>query len=202
MLTMSTEYTAMQYYWYFMVVTAFTNNLLWQMLLRAINTGLNLGSDFADVVRTVAATVPTVISATWLNWCILRKQRDKVATCWCVVSHTLTLVLNRHDNDSSDAIHAPIQHILVRCSWVEVLLSNGSWRGARRASSLSYLHRFWGCIPMQRCPGSCRASRRSSDVYVLLLWCSAAEAQPYLHVQAKVRCRWPALAILVRHDDI
>ena len=57
-----------------MLVTAFTSNLLWNMTIQALQTGLNLGTGFAGVVRDVAQILPTVISSTWLNWCILSES--------------------------------------------------------------------------------------------------------------------------------
>jgi len=54
-----------------MVFTAFTANLLANMTLNAINNGLVIGSQFRDVIITVANQVPTS-AFTWLNWIILR----------------------------------------------------------------------------------------------------------------------------------
>lgn len=63
----------MTYYWWFMLVTAFTSNLLSQMVIQGFNTGVRIGAEATVVLRKVAAIVPTVISATWLNWCIVSK---------------------------------------------------------------------------------------------------------------------------------
>lgn len=65
------EYYALQYYWWFMVVTAFSGSSLVTMVLNAFNEG-QLGSEATKVLTTIAATIPTQISATWINWIIVR----------------------------------------------------------------------------------------------------------------------------------
>jgi hypothetical protein len=65
------EFFAMQYFWWFMVLTAFTGQLLANMVIDAIRQG-SLGAEFAAVLRKVAITIPSTLSATWLNWIIFR----------------------------------------------------------------------------------------------------------------------------------
>ena len=66
------EFKALQYFWWFMVVTAFSGQLLASMILSGFNDGLRIGSEFRSVVRAVALTVPSKTSASWLNWIIFR----------------------------------------------------------------------------------------------------------------------------------
>jgi hypothetical protein len=66
------EFKAMQYYWWFIVLTAFTGSSLSNMVLQGFNAGIRLGSEATQVLATTAATIPTLISATWLNWIIVR----------------------------------------------------------------------------------------------------------------------------------
>lgn len=66
------EFKAMQYFWWFMVLTAFSGSLLGNMILYGFNDGLRFGSEFTSVVRAIALTIPKTISATWLNWIIFR----------------------------------------------------------------------------------------------------------------------------------
>lgn len=68
----SAEFKALQYYWWFMVLTAFSGQLLANMFLQGVNSGLKLGSEFRSVLRAIAETVPSTISADWLNWIIFR----------------------------------------------------------------------------------------------------------------------------------
>ena len=65
------EFSALQYYWWFMVVTAFTGQLLANMVINAIKEG-SLGVEIADVLRQVATTIPSTLSAAWINWTVLR----------------------------------------------------------------------------------------------------------------------------------
>ena len=66
------EFKAMQYYWWFIVLTAFTGSSLSNMVLQGFNTGSRIGSGATQVLATTAATIPTLVSATWLNWIIVR----------------------------------------------------------------------------------------------------------------------------------
>jgi len=66
------EFKAMQYYWWFLILTAFTGNSLANMVIQGFNAGLSIGAEATKVLANVAATIPTIISATWLNWIIVR----------------------------------------------------------------------------------------------------------------------------------
>lgn len=65
------EDNALQFYWYFMLVTAFTGSTLATMLLNGLLTG-NFGEEFRDALTSVARTIPTSQAPVWLNWMITR----------------------------------------------------------------------------------------------------------------------------------
>lgn len=66
------EYKALQYFWWFMVLTAFSGQLLANMGLNALNEGLSIGTQFQEILRTIAETIPSQISVNWINWIIFR----------------------------------------------------------------------------------------------------------------------------------
>jgi len=66
------EFKALQYFWWFMVLTAFTGQLLANMALSALNEGLSIGTQIQEILRTIAKTIPSQISVNWLNWIIFR----------------------------------------------------------------------------------------------------------------------------------
>lgn len=66
------EMRALQYYWWFMICTAFSGQLLAQMAINAWNTGLELGNQLTDFLRNIAAAIPSNLSVSWLNWVIYR----------------------------------------------------------------------------------------------------------------------------------
>ena len=53
-----------------MVLTAFSGQLLANMALSALNEGF--GSQFQDLLRTIAQTIPSQISVNWINWIVFR----------------------------------------------------------------------------------------------------------------------------------
>jgi len=61
----------LRFYWYFMLVTAFTGSSLVQMLVDGALQG-NLGDEFKDILGTVAGTMVTQQAPVWLNWIIVR----------------------------------------------------------------------------------------------------------------------------------
>jgi hypothetical protein len=63
---------ALQYYWWFMVLTAFTGQILANMALSGFNDGLVVGSQIRTVVVAVAQTIPSHVAANWLNWILFR----------------------------------------------------------------------------------------------------------------------------------
>lgn len=62
----------MQYFWWFMVLTAFTGPMLAYWILGAVNKSQKLGDGLRDVLIRVAGSTPTLIAANWLNWIIYR----------------------------------------------------------------------------------------------------------------------------------
>jgi hypothetical protein len=42
------------------------------MVLDGFNDGISVGSEFQSILRSIAATIPTVISASWINWIIVK----------------------------------------------------------------------------------------------------------------------------------
>ena len=66
------EFRATQYYWWFMLLTAFSGQLLAQMVIQAVNEGRQLTAEFRSVLRSIDITIPSTISASWLNWIIFR----------------------------------------------------------------------------------------------------------------------------------
>lgn len=66
------EFLAIRYYWIFILVTAFTGSSMATMVTSGLYSGLNLGDSAQEVLRQVAKTIPTQVSATWLNWIIIR----------------------------------------------------------------------------------------------------------------------------------
>jgi len=65
------EDNALRFYWYFMLVTAFTGSTLAQMLLNGLFQG-DLSDEFKDGVLQVGQTIPTQQAPVWLNWMITR----------------------------------------------------------------------------------------------------------------------------------
>lgn len=68
----NTEFKALQYYWWFMVFTAFSGSLLANMGIKALNEGLEIGSEFQTILKEIALSVPSNVAVNWLNWIIFR----------------------------------------------------------------------------------------------------------------------------------
>jgi len=68
----SAELYAMQYYWWFMLITAFAGSSIVNMAMNALNEGLSANTNVTEVLFAIAKTIPTQISATWTNWIIIR----------------------------------------------------------------------------------------------------------------------------------
>jgi hypothetical protein len=71
------EFKALQYFWWFMVLTAFSGQLLTQVGLKAAKAlkdaeGVEVASEFQFVIREIARTIPSTVSVSWLNWIIFR----------------------------------------------------------------------------------------------------------------------------------
>lgn len=62
------ERRALQYFWWFMVLTAFTGPMLAYWILGAVNKSHRLGDGLRDLLIRIAGATPTVIAANWLNW--------------------------------------------------------------------------------------------------------------------------------------
>eukprot|EP00536_Pseudo-nitzschia_multiseries_P007157 jgi/Psemu1/286916/fgenesh1_pg.165_\ len=67
------EGSAMRYFWWFMIVSAFTGTSLASALIESFKEGdLNLSMNFQKAMVRIASTIPTTVSAIWLNWIIVR----------------------------------------------------------------------------------------------------------------------------------
>ena len=66
------EHRAIKYYWFFMLVTAFTGTSLATVVYEGLLASLDVGGTVKGVLRSVANTVPTTVSAQWLSWIIFR----------------------------------------------------------------------------------------------------------------------------------
>jgi len=62
------EGSAIRYFWWFMIVSAFTAT----SLIGFKSDDLSLGHNVRDAIFRIARTIPTTVSATWLNWIIVR----------------------------------------------------------------------------------------------------------------------------------
>jgi hypothetical protein len=61
----------LQYFWYFMTISAFSTTLISNMFINGLNNG-RLGGEFRTVIREIARTIPSVHAVSWLNWIIFR----------------------------------------------------------------------------------------------------------------------------------
>ena len=68
----SAEFKALQYFWWFMITTAFSGQLLATMGLKAFNEGLSIESELQLILRQIAGSIPTTVAVSWLNWIIFR----------------------------------------------------------------------------------------------------------------------------------
>jgi hypothetical protein len=66
------EQRAIKYYWFFMLVTAFTGTSLATVVYEGVLASLDVGGTVKGVLRSVANTVPTTVSAQWMSWIIFR----------------------------------------------------------------------------------------------------------------------------------
>jgi len=66
------EYTALQYYWWFMLITAFCGTSIGGMVLIALNEGRVPDNTIGSIIEETAASLATQVSANWLNWIIFR----------------------------------------------------------------------------------------------------------------------------------
>jgi len=66
------EGSAMRYFWWFMVVSAFSGTTLASAMINGFKEELDIGSNIQNAIKNSARTIPTTVSATWLNWIIVR----------------------------------------------------------------------------------------------------------------------------------
>jgi Calcium-dependent channel, 7TM region, putative phosphate len=68
------EHSALQYYWWFMVLTAFSGQLLATMGIKVSQSGedISFENEFQRILREIAGTIPSRISVAWLNWIVFR----------------------------------------------------------------------------------------------------------------------------------
>lgn len=66
------EGSAMRYFWWFMVVSAFSGTTLASAMIEAFGEELDIGSNVQNAIILSARTIPTTVSVTWLNWIIVR----------------------------------------------------------------------------------------------------------------------------------
>lgn len=68
----SAEFKALQYYWWFMLLTAFSGGFLSQIGLKIFRTGFKVAGDFQSILIEIGSLVPSNLSVSWLSWIILR----------------------------------------------------------------------------------------------------------------------------------
>ena len=67
------ERRALQYFWWFMVITAFAGPMLAYWILGAVYyKDETLNGGLRKMLLAIAGTTPTTIAATWINWIIYR----------------------------------------------------------------------------------------------------------------------------------
>jgi len=66
------EYKSLQYYWWFMALTAFSGTSLSTMILSGFNEGIRIGSEAQEVLLEIANSIPLQLSAAWIGWITVR----------------------------------------------------------------------------------------------------------------------------------
>ena len=66
------ENCALQYFWWFMLISAFSGTSFSTAVIQGFNQGLNIGMEIQGVIEATARAIPSEVSATWLNWIIVR----------------------------------------------------------------------------------------------------------------------------------
>lgn len=69
------------------------------MILEGFNNGISIGSELQDVLRTIAATIPSEISPLWINWIIVKTSVTAPLMYMCVPLKDIH-VGSCSDNDS------------------------------------------------------------------------------------------------------
>ena len=55
-----------------MLISAFTGASFYTAVVNGFNEGIRIGAEIQEVIESTAAAIPTQVSATWLNWMIVR----------------------------------------------------------------------------------------------------------------------------------
>lgn len=55
-----------------MVLAAFSGTSLTTAVINGFNDGIQIGSEIQEAIESTAASIPSLVSATWLNWMIVR----------------------------------------------------------------------------------------------------------------------------------
>jgi len=66
------EFWATKAFWWFMLVSAFSGTSLQTLILQGFNEGIRIGNELESILRGIAAAIPSQISATWINWIIVK----------------------------------------------------------------------------------------------------------------------------------
>ena len=67
------ENYALKYFWWFMVVSAFTGNSFDSAVINGLfKGGIQIGNEVQKVIEDAAKKIPEEVSARWLNWMIVR----------------------------------------------------------------------------------------------------------------------------------
>lgn len=63
----SAENSALLYFWWFMLLSAFTGTSFSRAFINGFNEGLSLGAEIRNVIESTAKDIPIIVSANWLN---------------------------------------------------------------------------------------------------------------------------------------
>jgi hypothetical protein len=70
--SVNAENVALWYFWWFMVLAAFSGTSLSTAIIKGFNEGVQIGAEIQGVIEATARAIPGTVSATWLNWMIVR----------------------------------------------------------------------------------------------------------------------------------
>ena len=54
------------------MVSAFSGTSLQTLILEGFNEGIRIGNEIESILRTIATTIPSQVSASWINWIIVK----------------------------------------------------------------------------------------------------------------------------------
>jgi hypothetical protein len=66
------ENSALNYFWWFMVVSAFTGTSFETAAVDGFSDGIRIGAELQELLEKTAISIPLRVSANWLNWLIAR----------------------------------------------------------------------------------------------------------------------------------